>query len=211
MGRIIRLTECDLNRIVKRVLNEQSVKKGVEQQGECFKWVGQSLKNKGWMGGDEVCIMKHTKKYCQWKKGYELEQGKNIGFGELIDPVENECPKNSEEVPENKFYLYPKVSIGPKYPLTTNEGYYYFTNNGKGYNTFEEAKGKIKELFNPDHQTGRVKDVRKGSKEVGWKGKIKTVTKYDKEGKPIKQIKKTNYKDEEGVRHRSRNVKKTGL
>lgn len=186
MKRIIRLTESDLARIVKRVISEQTRVEG-------------PFKNNTGVY-DELYIMRHDQTFC-------MDQRRTLTRNQVSPMSGSTCPAEFITFPANKFYVYQKQAETIKLMSPDATGYLEMTNNGKGYNTQEEAKSAIARLFNPQSKTGRSV-IKKGE---GQKGHSKIVQKYDKEGNLIKNKASWNYTDEQGKQQKGREVQKTGL
>ncbi len=186
MRKIIRLTESDLIKIVKRVISEQ-----IKVEGP--------FKSSTTVLGD-LYIMKHDKTYC-------MDQRRELSRNQVSVMTGSTCPQEFLTFPANKFYVYLKEDEKLKLPSPDREGYFEMTNNGQGYDTQEEAKKAIARIFNPENRTGRSV-VKKGE---GQKGQSKMVSKYDKEGNLTKNKMSWNYTDEKGDVQKGRIIQKTGL
>ena len=186
MKRIIRLTESDLTRIVKRIISEQTRIEG-------------PFKNYNSVYND-LYIMKHDQTFC-------MDQRRDLTRNKVSPMSGSSCPAEFITFPANKFYVYQKQGEAIKLMSPDSTGYLEMTNNGQGYNTQEEAKSAIARLFNPQNNTGRSV-LKRGE---GQDGYTKIVSKYDKKGNLIKNKSSWNFTDEKGGIQKGRNVQKTGL
>jgi len=131
-------------------------------------------------GVGNVYIMKLEKTLCRWDR----EPKGNLYKGQVIQSSGNTCEEGFTTIPAGKFYVqYHNTSNGKIEMFNSNSPYYVSaTNNGQGYNSQDEARKGVSQLFNPEGKVGRNVQKIDGGKKM---------SKYNQQG-DLKKV-KINY------------------
>ena len=169
MKKVVRLTESDLVRIVKRVIQEEVIDNTGSQY---YTKVEGPFKDVGYRGSGTVYIMKLEKTLCRYSKT------PSEFYNRIYVMTGSTCGEEYTTIPGGKFYIQQESEGKIKSFHHESRFYVSSTNNGQGFNTLEEAKKGVSLILNPQGKTGR--QVEKGVDVHGTK--YKQVTKYNQQG-----------------------------
>jgi len=181
MKKILKLTETELIKLIKRIIKEQNTTSGpyrslVEPLGDLF-------------------IVKLDRNMC-------MDQRREITRNQLSYATGSTCPDQFIMFPGNKFYVYKSEQGQLKMFTPERTQFALATNNRNGYNTEQDAKNAVSKIINPQGYTGRkVEKTNQG----------KVVSKYDKQGNLQQVKSKWNYVDPQGQLQKGRSTQRTGL